>query len=179
MFEAIYGKYNSPSAVCLEGVNEDAENTDPNSEDVIADDDVELTEVEMLTPSVSRNETHEEVLSSEVEELEVLSREVHSSKFQQQSNFETKVRLEGVNEDAEIISDPNSGEKYFVTKCCLEQEEDPNSEEYPNAHGGGSRTVNSISELKSRNESAGVHIDKYESAGVSKHKYGSTDVRIN
>ena len=71
-----------PSAVCLEGVNEDAENTDPNSEDVIEDDDMELTEVEMLTLSVSRNETHEEVFSSEVEELELLSREVHSSKFQ-------------------------------------------------------------------------------------------------
>ena len=53
------------------------------------------------------------MLSSEIEELEVLSREVHSSKFQQQSNFETKVRLKGVNEDAEI-TDPSSSEK-----CCL------------------------------------------------------------
>ena len=113
--------------MCLEGVNKDAENTDPNSADDFAV--VDLVE------------------------------------FQQQSNFEAKVRLEGVYEDAEINkSDPNYGEKYLVEKYCLEREEDPNSEEYSNAHGGGSRSVNSVGELRSKHESAGVHIDKYQSA---------------
>ena len=100
---------------------------------------------------------------------------MHSSEFQKPSNFETKVCVEGVIEDAEIISHPNSGEKYIVKKCCLEQEGDPNSEECPNAHGGRSRTINSVN----RNESTGVRIDKYHSADVCIDKYGSAYVRIN
>ena len=70
---------------------------DPKSEDVIE-------ELEVL----------DEVLSSEFRNEEVLKNE----DARQPSNYDTKVCLKVVCEDAEIRSNPNSG-----------QEEDPNSED--------------------------------------------------